>query len=105
MKPIDYRNNTWKDIQSHLHGLRASIYEAYLEHGPCTTRQLSDITGLDILTVRPRTTELLQLGFLVLVEGDSKREGSYRALHHTEALALYLRRANEATRTTQLSLL
>ena len=111
MKAIDYRNATWNELRDHLHGHRASCYEAYLDHGPGTTRQIAEASGIDLLTLRPRTTELLQLGFLELVpepdrpEKHRSKEGTYRALPMAAAEGLFLRRQHEATRETQLALL
>lgn len=105
MKPIDYRNTTFNELKGQLHGMRVAAYEAYLDHGPGTTRQVAEASGMDILTLRPRTTELLQLGFLELVpekeDGHRSKEGTYRALPESAALGLFLRRQHEATRETQ----
>lgn len=104
MKPIDYRNTTFNELKGHLHGMRIAAYEAYLDHGPGTTRQVAEASGMDILTLRPRTTELLQLGFLELVpdpDGHRSKEGTYRALPESAALSLFLRRQHQATRETQ----
>ena len=64
MKPIDYRNETWERIQSRIHGQRLAVYDGFCQHGPITTRELSNRIGISILTVRPRATELYQLGFI-----------------------------------------
>lgn len=104
MKPIDYRNTTFNELKGQLHGMRIAAYEAYLDHGPGTTRQVAEASGMDLLTLRPRTTELLQLGFLELVpdkDGHRNREGTYRALPESAALGLFLRRQHEASRETQ----
>lgn len=37
-------------------------------HGPCTARQLAAASRRDILTIRPRITDLLKLGLVVSVE-------------------------------------
>ncbi len=107
MKPIDLRNATWSEIRGRLHDLRLSAYEAYLNHGPGTTREVARASGMDLLTLRPRTTELLQLGFLVLVNptGDHRpKEGTYRALTEAEAMDAWLARKADAARLTQLDL-
>lgn len=99
MKPIDYRDATFKDIQARLHGDRSSVLEALQIHGPTTTRHLAEAMGCDILNVRPRVTELVQLGLVELVPADPdgpKREGVYRALTLPEAEALFIRRQKEA---------
>lgn len=81
MKPIDYRNATWDQVRGHLTGLRQAVYEAYVQHGPGTTREISERSGISILTLRPRTTELVQLGFVELLGGsDDGREAVYVAV-------------------------
>jgi predicted transcriptional regulator len=91
MKPIDFRNATFEAVAGHLVADRLATYTALLVHGPATTRQLAGIMGRDILSVRPRVTELLQLGFVDLVEDPAAdhraREGTYRALPGSEARA------------------
>jgi hypothetical protein len=67
MKAIDFRNATFHSLHSELEGLRLRVYEAWIKYGPCTTRALAEHCGIDLLTVRPRTTELLQLGLLEVV--------------------------------------
>jgi len=85
MKPIDYRNETFEMIVGRgLVSERLAVYRAFRLHGPGTTREVARRTGMDILNLRPRATELYQLGFLELVEDlTSKartREGVYVAL-------------------------
>lgn len=96
MTPIDYRNGTFAHIQARLHGDRASVLEALQMHGPATTRDLAKAMGADVLSVRPRVTELVQLGMAALVEPADpqapKREGVYRALTIPEAEALFAQR-------------
>jgi len=79
MKPVDYRNAIWQDIQDRLSGLRETVYEAWQQHGPCTTEELAERSGISILTLRPRTTELYQLGFVVLADQRDGHSGTYRA--------------------------
>lgn len=74
MRPIDYRNDTWANVQSHVVGLRLQVWSAFRRHGPGTTRAIADKSGIDILTLRPRATELYQLGFLALVEDPGGNE-------------------------------
>jgi hypothetical protein len=81
MKAIDYRRHTWEHVRAHLSGLRQQVYQAYVHFGPGTTRELSQKSGVSILTLRPRTTELLQLGFIEVLGGDeSGREAVYIAV-------------------------
>jgi predicted transcriptional regulator len=54
------------------------IYAALEIHGPCTTRQLAHAMNRDILNVRPRVTELFQIGMAEVVGGTT--EGIYKAV-------------------------
>lgn len=92
MRPIDYRNATWADIQAQLTARRLDVLEGLRRHGPCTTRELAAAMGWDILHVRPRVTELVQLGFAEVVptahgpqSSAPAREGVYRARTEPEA--------------------
>lgn len=78
MKAIDYRNATWASMQASLSGIREQVYHAFEKHGPGTTREISIKAGISILTLRPRTTELVQLGFIEVLGGsDDGREAVY----------------------------
>ena len=102
---IDYRNAQWSEIQGSLQGRRLEVLSAWRLHGPGTTRELAQRSGIDLLGLRPRTTELLQLGLLVVVDEDQPgHEGRYRALSDDEAFALFNQRASEARGDRQLSL-
>lgn len=84
------RDATFKDLQRRLVHLRLSVYEALAHHGPCTTRELARACDIDLLTVRPRVTELVQLGFTILVgHTPDNHEGIYQALTMAEAEALF----------------
>lgn len=97
MQPIQIRDLNWQQLQERVSGLRQTVHEALRMHGPCTTRQLAAKAGLDILTVRPRVTELCQLGFASEVSltphasGLSPAEGIYRAHTFAEAAAHHAR--------------
>lgn len=56
-----------------LTGLRRRCYYELLWHGPATTRDLAGRLGADILSVRPRVTELYQAGLVTL---DDERPAS-----------------------------
>lgn len=89
-KPSDFSKATFRDLQNRLVHLRLSVYEALAHHGPCTTRELARECGIDLLTVRPRMTELVQMGFAVCInEGQDGHEGIYRALTLAEAEAAF----------------
>lgn len=83
MRPIDLRDAQFSDLTAQLVHLRLSVYEAFQEHGPGTTRQVAHAAGVDLLTLRPRVTELVQLGFLELT-GHDGHEGIYRARTHAQ---------------------
>jgi predicted transcriptional regulator len=93
MKAIDYRNTTWDEIQGRLKGERNAVYHGLRAHGPCTTRQLAEALGRDILTVRPRVTELLQLG----VGDEPGHEGIYRAVPLWQAMHRFTERVRRET--------
>lgn len=76
MRPIDIRNDTWESIQGHLADDRLVIWQGFGDYGPCTTRALAEKTLISILTVRPRTTELVSM-FLVELVGRNKDGGIY----------------------------
>lgn len=90
MKPVDLRNATWESIQDRIAGLRLAVLSAWRAHGPGTTRDVSARSGIDILTFRPRSTELFQLGFLKLV-GQLDGEGLYEALPDDQVRELFER--------------
>ena len=118
MKPIDLRNANWNDLRARIEGDRGMVLDAWREHGPGTTREVALKSGVDLLSLRPRTTELVELGFVVMVEDDDVneradeslkkarrcREGRYRALTDGEAWDLFNRRKQAAT-DPQLSLI
>ena len=78
MKPIDISHANFEELKGYFDATRKDVHAIWLQVGECTTRRAA-ICGLrDILTFRPRTTELYQLGLLELV-GREGREGVYRA--------------------------
>lgn len=90
MKPSDIRNMAWADIQARLEGDREKVYWALSGNGPCTTEVLALKMEWSVLSVRPRVTELFQLG-LVELYGKQGHEGIYKAV------ALDLARARHET--------
>lgn len=74
MKPVDFRNETFATIQNRIAGSRAAVYAAWAQHGPGTTEEVCARWTPDpraILSFRPRTTELYQLGFIACCEEES----------------------------------
>jgi hypothetical protein len=68
VKPIDYRNATFAQLQERLVGLRLAVWRAWIQHGPGTTRAVARAADMSLLTFRPRTTELVQIGVVCLVD-------------------------------------
>jgi hypothetical protein len=79
MKPTDLRDATFDRIRSDISGRLRQVYEAWERFGPTTTRNLAQLSGIDILNVRPRTTDLVALGLVELVNDFRGSEGIYRA--------------------------
>lgn len=83
MTATDIRNANFDQLRDTLEEKLREVYEAFACHGPCTTRQLADAARMDILSVRPRATDLLHLGLLAVsgsVVGPSgRKEGRYEA--------------------------
>jgi predicted transcriptional regulator len=105
VKPIDFRNATWEQVQEQVIGLRLSVYNALAIAGPCTTRELARRSGIDLLTVRPRVTELYQLGLVELANAEpGGGEGIYQAVPVAVAQARFEQR-RQATLNPQMSLL
>ncbi|OAI55556.1 hypothetical protein AYO49_05480 [Verrucomicrobiaceae bacterium SCGC AG-212-N21] len=105
MTAIDYRNANFADIQATLQGKRLAALSAWREHGPGTTREVAEKSGMDLLTFRPRTTELLQLGLIGVADPDAGgHEGIYRALTEEEALTQFRLKQAEFNKEAQLGL-
>jgi hypothetical protein len=84
MKPIDFSRQTFEDLKSNLSETRDRVYRAWLAHGPGTTREVAAKSGINLLILRPRSTDLYQLGLIELLDivgvTDSRNhEGVYRA--------------------------
>jgi len=79
MKPIDFRNETFDALRSRLNEDRQRVHQAWLDHGPGTTREVAGRAGIDLLSFRPRSTELFQIGAIELMPGRQSHEGIYQA--------------------------
>lgn len=98
MKPVDFRNATFESLAAFIVGQRERVFHAWGQHGPCTTRDLATRSGIDLLGVRPRTNELVMLGFVRLAEKQpAKGEGTYRVAT-PEELAAFLHEARNPQR-------
>lgn len=78
MKPVDFSRQSFAELKATLDLRREEVWRAWLAHGPGTTREVAARAGQDILSFRPRSTELYQLGLLALVDKDG-HNGVYRA--------------------------
>jgi hypothetical protein len=104
MKPVDFRNATFSELESRIAGMREAVLGAWRRQGPGTTAEIAEKSGLSILTLRPRTTELFELGFIMLTpEQPSKGEGCYRARTTSEHLG-WLNAAQAEARNPQRQL-
>jgi predicted transcriptional regulator len=83
MTPTEIRNKHFAEIRATLSDRREAVYCAWVIHGPCTTRMLAQLSGIDLLNVRPRTTDLCDLGLVECV-GTAKGEGVYKARKQAE---------------------
>jgi hypothetical protein len=64
MRPVDFRNFTWAQVQEHIGDDMRRVHEAWRVHGPGTTREVAERSGISLLTFRPRTTDLYHLGLI-----------------------------------------
>lgn len=90
MTATDIRNANFETLRDSLAERRRDVYRAFVQFGPCTTLALADKSGIGLLTLRPRATELLELGLLCVageehIEG--KRHGVYAATDRATWLA------------------
>ena len=81
MMPSDYRDLTWDKLQERLEGLRLKVYDAWQQHGPGTTREVAMRAQFDLLTFRPRSTELFQMGLIQLSAISGQRSASADESH------------------------
>jgi hypothetical protein len=83
VKPIDLRNATWSILQAGLNARLQDVYRIWCQHGPGTTRSVAIRSGCDILSLRPRTTDLYHLGMVELT-GRTGNEGIYQARRQSD---------------------
>jgi len=80
MTPHEIAKENWENIQHKLQGLRDLVYRQMLiSREPLTTIDIAAKLEISILTVRPRVTELCELGLAELA-GRVGRQGKYRAI-------------------------
>lgn len=78
--PKAIRDANWEQIRDHLAGPRQAVHAWLLANGPATTNMIAEGTGIPLLTVRPRVTELVQLGFAACTGRKCCRDGIYEAV-------------------------
>jgi len=84
MTPSDLRNENWERLQDGLQGRLLDVYRIWREYGPGTTRAVALRSGREILSLRPRTTDLYGIGLVELVGRVAGDGGVYRARDREE---------------------
>lgn len=85
MRPVDVRNESWEKLRERVQGDRAVVWALLLRMPePVTVRHLARELDADVLSVAPRVTELVQLGFARLA-GKAGRRGLYVGIGLEEA--------------------
>lgn len=84
--PTEIRNMTFDELRGTLDGTRERVWQWLFAVGPATTTGIAGGLEISLLTVRPRVSELVALGFAECV-GRERREGIYRAVTVAEAQA------------------
>jgi hypothetical protein len=90
MKPTDLRNANWREVLTHVTEDMARVHNAWLQHGPGTTREVAELSHIPLLTLRPRTSELYALGLVDMIDSTAENHstaGVYRHCAHAEAEA------------------
>jgi hypothetical protein len=94
MNSTDPRDMTWQEIRDGLTGVREAVWNWLLYKGPATTAAIADGTGIGLLTVRPRVSELVAWGFVECI-GRAKAGGLYQAVTIQVAHARHQERSQE----------
>jgi predicted transcriptional regulator len=81
--PTALRDHNFDSLRATLDERRRGVLYALAQHGPCTTRQLALSARMDILSIRPRVTELKDLGLITYV-GREAGEGVYAVTPQAE---------------------
>lgn len=84
LRPAQLRNLTWLEVRERVSDDMQRVHRAYAEHGPGTTREIAEKSGISLLTLRPRTTDLYQVG---MVECIDRRGGEGVYAYRNEAQA------------------
>lgn len=83
---LEARDAAWERVRWAVRGLREDAWLWLHVHGPATTAELAAGMGTGLLTVRPRVSELVAMGFVECKEMKG-HEGVYRARTAEEARA------------------
>ena len=67
MNPAALRDANFEGLRDTLTERRADVYRAFFAFGPCTTVACAERSGIGLLTLRPRATELEQMGLIECV--------------------------------------
>lgn len=82
LTPEQIRDENFESLKQRLPGDCAFVLGLWRQHGPGTTEQVAARANYPLLTLRPRTTDLVDTG-AVMLTGRQHRSGIYRA--RTEA--------------------
>jgi len=96
MTAKEIRDQNFTSLRATLDERRREVLFALAQHDPCTTRQLALLSHRDVLSVRPRITELKDLG-LVVLDGRDAGEGIYRCADQDEWQTWHTRLVEEHT--------
>lgn len=104
MIPADIRDAKWTEIEKQVTGQREMVYTSLLACGRCTTDALAAHMHKSVLSVRPRVSELYDLGLVALV-GKDGHNGIYEAIPVFVARQAHEQRRAAQAQGTQLTLL
>lgn len=84
MNATEIRDQNWQTLRQRLHRDCMRVLDAWRCWGPCTTRRLAVLANMELLNVRPRTTDLKALNLVECCDRE-RGEGVYRAVSEVEA--------------------
>ena len=100
MNPAALRNLTWQEVKTHLTADMLRVRAAWRDHGPGTTREVARRSGISILTLRPRTTDLYHLGLVDCI-GRAGTSGIYQFRTAAQARAAQAWRTERRPQTQE----
>jgi len=110
MKPLDFRNETFASLRARLTGLRSQVWTAWIAweiaHGTdgATTRAVAEGSRIDILTLRPRVTELYQIGALRLADDQPDKSEARYVVRSTGEMEAWADEQRDHALTPQLQM-